>query len=259
MNSLWHTIGQLAAKLHRDRVESIAEAIAGINSLEELEQTRHAFGPNTDDERIKALRSAWSASPSTSPREIAAALLSAVQAAEIVSSNEAVELVWTGPQTGLIPTRNTEQVILEVVDFAKSAIFVVSYVFHNASSIINALNSAIARGVQVSVLLESSTEHGGAVQGDSVQAMADAVPDATIYVWDPDDRRPTGDARFASVHAKCAVADGWMAFVTSANLTSAALERNMELGLLIRGGSVPKRLQAHLNALVATRMVRKWK
>jgi len=186
-------------------------------------------------------------------------LLSAAQAAEIVSSNEAVELVWTGPKTGLIPTRNTEQVILEVIDFAKSDIFLVTYVFYNASSIINALNNAIEKGVQVGVLLESSTEHGGTVRGDSVQAMADAVLNATIYVWDPDRRKSDGDVLSAAVHAKCAVADGELAFITSANLTTAAMERNMELGVLLRGGTAPGRLRDHLNALVTTQMIRKWK
>jgi len=62
----------------------------------------------------------------------------------------------------------------------------------------------------------------------------------------------------ASVHAKCAVADSRLAFITSANLTSAALERNMELGLLLRGGTVPDRLHAHLAALVTTKVVKQW-
>jgi phosphatidylserine/phosphatidylglycerophosphate/cardiolipin synthase-like enzyme len=37
------------------------------------------------------------------------------------------------------------------------------------------------------------------------------------------------------MHAKAAVADSSTAFLTSANLTEAALERNMELGVLIHG------------------------
>ena len=59
----------------------------------------------------------------------------------------------------------------------------------------------------------------------------------------------------AAVHAKCAVADSKLAFITSANLTTAAMERNMELGMLIRGGSVPQQLRQHLAALVNTKVV----
>jgi phosphatidylserine/phosphatidylglycerophosphate/cardiolipin synthase-like enzyme len=112
--------------------------------------------------------------------------------------------------------------------------------------------------VSVNILLESSTEHGGSVKGDSVKTMAEAVPGATILVWDSVAKKPEGSALSASVHAKCVVADRRLAFITSANLTSAALERNMELGLLLRGGTVPDRLRSHLAALVTTKIIREW-
>jgi len=146
-----------------------------------------------------------------------------------------------------------------VIDLAKSNLFLVSYVFYNAKSIVEALNRAILRGVQVNLLLESSTEHGGTVRGDSIQAMHAAVPEATIYVWDADAKRSEKSSLSAAVHAKCAVADGDVAFITSTNLTSAALERNMELGVLLRGGTSPERLHAHLSALITTREIMLWK
>ena len=64
------------------------------------------------------------------------------------------------------------------------------------------------------------------------------------------DGRPIG-----SVHAKCAVADDRIAFLTSANLSEAAMERNMELGVLVRGGHLPEELHRHLEALVKTGVV----
>jgi phosphatidylserine/phosphatidylglycerophosphate/cardiolipin synthase-like enzyme len=54
------------------------------------------------------------------------------------------------------------------------------------------------------------------------------------------------------MHAKAAIADRSAALVTSANLTGHALDLNMELGLLVRGGSVPARLADHFNALFAS-------
>ncbi|MEQ8849021.1 DISARM system phospholipase D-like protein DrmC [Botrimarina sp.] len=259
MNDLWAAVAGLAAELHRDRVDAIAEAIANIDSQDDLMGIRHAFGPNANEDRIKALRSSWSAFPKISPSEIAAAFHAAARAAELVSSGDSVELVWSGPKTSLIPTRNTEQVILEVIDIAKSHLFLVSYVFYKATSIVDALNRATAKGVQVNLLLESSTEHGGTIRGDSVQTMAVSVPEATIYVWGSETKRPQGDALSAAVHAKCAVADGEVAFITSANLTSAAFERNMELGVLLRGGTSPQRLRSHLMALITTKQIERWK
>jgi phosphatidylserine/phosphatidylglycerophosphate/cardiolipin synthase-like enzyme len=52
------------------------------------------------------------------------------------------------------------------------------------------------------------------------------------------------------MHAKAAVADSRIAFLTSANLTEAALERNMELGVLIRGGTLPGLIDRLIDGLV---------
>lgn len=259
MDDLWKMIGELAATLHADRIASIADAIQHLKTIEEFDRARQAFGPNVDQERVDRLRASWAAAPGVGPSEIAAAFRGAGEVAALMDGSGTIELVWTGPKTGVIPTRRTEQVIQEVIDSAKFDVFLITYVFYKASSIVEALNAAIGRGVSTSILLESSTEHGGAVKGDSVKTMAEAVPGATIYIWDPATRKPEGDSLSASVHAKCAVADRRLAFITSANLTSAALERNMELGLLIRGGAVPDRLHSHLVALATTKVIKEWR
>jgi phosphatidylserine/phosphatidylglycerophosphate/cardiolipin synthase-like enzyme len=59
-------------------------------------------------------------------------------------------------------------------------------------------------------------------------------------------------AGYAAMHAKCAVADNHTAFVTSANLTGAAMSGNMELGLVVHGGDVPKRISSHFASLIAS-------
>jgi cardiolipin synthase A/B len=43
--------------------------------------------------------------------------------------------------------------------------------------------------------------------------------------------------------------------VTSANLTGHGMNENMELGLIVRGGSVPRRLAAHFIQLMADRVL----
>jgi len=259
MGDPWTVIGELAVALHSDRLASIADAIQELSTADDFERAREAFGPNADPELLDRLRTSWAAAPEMSPAQIAAAFRGAAEVAALLNRTGAVELVWTGPKTGLIPARRTEQVILELIESAKVDVFLVTYVFHRAPSVIKALNAAVDRGVNTSILLESSTGHGGAIVGDSVKTMAEAVPGATVYVWDPASKGAGGDALPASVPAKCVVADRKLAFITSANLTSAALERNMELGLVIRGGPVPERLQSHLNALATTKVIKRWK
>jgi cardiolipin synthase A/B len=52
------------------------------------------------------------------------------------------------------------------------------------------------------------------------------------------------------MHMKMAVADSQVAFLSSANLTEAAFERNMELGVLVRGGEMPNAIELLINALL---------
>jgi phosphatidylserine/phosphatidylglycerophosphate/cardiolipin synthase-like enzyme len=51
------------------------------------------------------------------------------------------------------------------------------------------------------------------------------------------------------MHAKLAVADRSILLVTSANLTQSSVANNIEVGLLIRGGTAPVRAAEHVDAL----------
>ncbi len=144
--------------------------------------------------------------------------------------------------------------LCEVIEAAKKRLFIVSFVAYEVDSIIRALHGAIGRQVQIDVLLESSDKHGGRVTYDSVKAMKNILPSIGVYVWSSEKKSLPGQFSGA-VHAKCAVADGELAFITSANLTSAAMERNMELGVLVRGGALPFELHRHLEALISTKVI----
>ena len=258
MDDVWKAVSSIATTLHRDRVEAIASAIERIIAPSSFDQCSASFGSGATVSLAKDIKLAWAANPHLSGAELAIALRAATHTANTVGAAESIDLVWTGPKSGLIPTRNTEQVILEVINQASVNLFIVSYVFYNAKSIVAALNDATDRGVSVRILLESSTEHGGVVTGDGVQAMHLAVPKADLFIWNPTQKAESAGTLSAAVHAKCAVADHRIAFITSANLTSAAMERNMELGALVRGGTTPNRLHSHLNSLVSARTLTAW-
>jgi phosphatidylserine/phosphatidylglycerophosphate/cardiolipin synthase-like enzyme len=55
----------------------------------------------------------------------------------------------------------------------------------------------------------------------------------------------------ASLHAKCVVADGRRAFITSANFTRAVQTRNIEVGVLVKSGRLAAQLVARFEALAA--------
>lgn len=254
MDDLLTVIASLGLELHPDRVATVATKIETLGSVEQFALAKSSFGPNADKELVGRLDRAWRNSKDTSPRDVASALRGASAAAMLRENGGSVELVWTGPSTGQVPVRHTEQVLCEVIEAAKRRLFLVSFVAYEVDAIIRALRRAVGLQVKIDVLLESSDKHGGRVTYDSVKAMKSTLPSIDVYVWSPDKKDLPGQLSGA-VHAKCAVADGELAFITSANLTSAAMERNMELGVLVKGGELPFELHRHLEALIHTRVI----
>ena len=61
------------------------------------------------------------------------------------------------------------------------------------------------------------------------------------------------------MHAKCAVADRRLAFITSANLTAAALDRNIEMGVNIEGGSIPENIFNQLSSMINSKEIIRYK
>lgn len=254
MDELLAVVAELGLELHPDRVRVVASKIEGLGSVEQFAFVRPSFGPNTDKQLIAKLGQAWQDTDLMTPRDVATALRGASATAVEQERRGSVELTWTGPASGQVPIRHTEQVLMEVINAAQRRLFIVSFVAYQVNSIGGALADAAARGVQIDVLLESSSAHGGKVDHDSAAAMRKAVPSARLFAWSAHDKGASGQY-LGVVHAKCAVADGQIAFITSANLTSAAMERNMELGVLVKGGNLPEELHSHLEALIATKVL----
>ena len=101
------------------------------------------------------------------------------------------------------------------------------------------------------MLLELSQDHGGSITFDAIGKMKTLVPAAQLYAW----RDKVEVFADGSVHAKVAVSDTRVCFITSANLTGYAMERNMEAGVLISGGPIPALMECHLRSLVDTKVV----
>lgn len=255
MNELLRVIAEICLELHPERISVIASTVGKIESFEQFAYVRSSFGPNTDKALVERFERAWRNTKNTSPREVASALLGASSAAVMLDFSESSELVWSGPSTGIVPVRLTEEVLCQVIGSAHDRIFLVSFVAYRVKSITEALQNAAKRGVRVDMLLESPIDQGGKVTVDSFKTIRNTVPTANLYVWRARDTEKDIDDPIGSVHAKCAVSDGRLAFITSANLSDAAMQRNMELGILVNGGRLPFDLHRHLEALVTTRIV----
>ena len=64
------------------------------------------------------------------------------------------------------------------------------------------------------------------------------------------DRRSVDRRARGKLHAKTVVADEELVFVTSANLTFAAWDHNVELGLLVRDRALAKGIVSHFETLI---------
>ncbi|MBS4045653.1 MAG: DISARM system phospholipase D-like protein DrmC [Alphaproteobacteria bacterium] len=241
----------LVAMLSPSRIEALAARVRGLIPVERDGSLHQLVRTPAARAALDRLITAWKQTE-ISGDVLAGILVGAAFAHQHAQRECSVEFVWTGPTTPFVATRRTEQVLLDLISHAQSELFIVSFVAYDVSSVVDALNAAAARGVAIRILLETSTSHGGSLSIDPIATMRRCVPSAALYVW-TDRPEPFTDGK---VHAKVAIADSNIAFLTSANLTGHALERNMEAGVLIRGGSVSVGLQAHLYALIETKVIR---
>jgi phosphatidylserine/phosphatidylglycerophosphate/cardiolipin synthase-like enzyme len=129
----------------------------------------------------------------------------------------------------------------------------ISYAVYKIPQIREALVVAARRSVMLRIILENPDRQAGQNTYNTLRALGEDVAAVSkVYVWPQEKRVPNPEGHMGILHAKCAVADSRYLFVSSANLTEYAFTVNMELGLLISGGSVPGQVEAHFERLIAT-------
>lgn len=252
MEPLLNAATDLVALLSPSRIQAIADRIGSLTPVERGKGLLQFVTTPTARAALDELLVNWE--QTSVPADILAGILLGASFARQKTQNESsVELVWTGPTTPFVATRRTEQVLLDLIRGAQSDLFFVSFVAYDVPTVTEEMNAAILRGVEIRILLESSSAHGGSLSVDPVATIRSRVPSALLYVW-TDRPPPFSEGR---VHAKLAVADSTVAFLTSANLTGHALEKNMEAGVVIHNGHIPTGLRSHLNALIETNVIRR--
>lgn len=189
--------------------------------------------------------------PQVNPNTFAWALRSASTMDEYHREAQSIEIVWTGPAFQGCELRRTDQVMLDLIHRAARSLFIVTFAAYDIPHIARALEQAAGRGVDIILIVESTEASAGKLKFDALHALgASAAKNARVYTW-PLEKRAKDDAgNFGCLHVKCAVADENAALISSANLTGHALNLNMELGLLVRGGDIPRDLARHLCSMI---------
>jgi phosphatidylserine/phosphatidylglycerophosphate/cardiolipin synthase-like enzyme len=153
--------------------------------------------------------------------------------------------------------RATREVVREIISGAQAELIVVGYWIAARDDgdgiiveLIALLAQAVARGVMVNVILDERVRPDGR---DNRRILVSAWPGdvrlPAIMTW----RLPQGDEHL-KLHAKVLVADRRDALVTSANLTSYAMDRNMEMGVRIIGHPAVD-IARHFDLLAASSVI----
>lgn len=192
---------------------------------------------------------AWNDRPGQAGAAVAAALCSAAATAAAVRAEHAVSLVWTGPTTEVTGLRATRSVLDELIANATRSLMLVSFVSYDVAELTRSLANAIERGVEVTLILETPNDPGGQLTVDADHPFEPIKATANFYRW-PSEAREAHFSASARLHAKCVIADRSAALITSANLTNAGINDNLELGVLITAGPLPDTLSQHLESLI---------
>jgi phosphatidylserine/phosphatidylglycerophosphate/cardiolipin synthase-like enzyme len=259
---LMEKIHELAAQLPGEMVEELAAKILATQSLAAIDGSSAVINavPNPRiQEQVEELLNYWQNNlPEVGADSLAFALLAVAQAEQRNHQTQTMEIVWTGPQSQVIHLRRTDQALLQLIREAGQRLLVVSFAVYKVRNIVDALIAAARRGVAISIVLESPDESEGKLTYDAMQAMgAEIRKHARFYTWPLKNRPLSPDGKHGSLHAKAAVADGSVLFISSANLTEYAMNLNMELGVIIRGGELPNQIDEHYAELVIKKVLTK--
>lgn len=167
-------------------------------------------------------------------------------------------LVWTGPEVTGLHARDTRRVFDELIGRAERSLWISTYAYFDGKRAFEVLASRMDAlpSLEVHMLLniKRGTQHSSAEE-----AVAKAAKSLWTYNW-PGQRRPRvfyfpeslmedGDGK-AVLHAKAIVRDEEESLITSANFTEAALDRNIELGVLLHDAPFSRQVVRHFQRLI---------
>ena len=168
------------------------------------------------------------------------------------------DLVWSGPEVPGLHARDTRRVYEELLGRAERSVWASTYAFFDGPKAFEALARRMEErpALHVTLLLNIQRKRSDTTASEQlVRRFADRFwrtdwPGSSrpSVFYDPRALDPEGPG--GVLHAKAVVADDEAAFVTSANLTEAALDRNIELGVLIRDRAVALTICGYFRNLI---------
>lgn len=171
-----------------------------------------------------------------------------------------IDLVTTGPEAGGVANRSTAAVVDDLFRNAKRSVLLAGYAIYQGQKVFHSLAERMAQHIdlQVRMFLDIPRAHGDTsspsaqiarfVHAFKTSQWPNGMPVPSVYCCEQIMDRAGG--KLGSLHAKCIVVDDEHVFVSSANFTEAAQERNIEVGLLVRSPALADRVRRFFDALL---------
>jgi phosphatidylserine/phosphatidylglycerophosphate/cardiolipin synthase-like enzyme len=174
------------------------------------------------------------------------------------------DLVWSGPEVPGLHARDTRRVYEELLGSAERSVWASTYAFFDGPKAFHVLARRMDErsNLRVTLLLNIQRKRGDTTAADQlVRKFADRFwttdwPGSSRPSVFYDPRALELEGPSGVLHAKAVVVDDESVFVTSANLTEAALDRNIEMGLLVRDRAMAASVSSHFRVLIDRGLLR---
>lgn len=182
-----------------------------------------------------------------------------------LSPQQMIELVTTGPEQDGAGNRDTGVVVRELFAQARHSVLISGYAVYQGDRVFQTLADRMHAdpGLQVRMFLDVQRPLGDtSSESELVRRFSNTFRKEN---WPAERTLPNvyyfprsliDGQKKACLHAKCVVIDETSVFVSSANFTEAAQERNIEVGLLIRLPLLASQITQFFNNLIALGAVR---
>ncbi len=189
------------------------------------------------------------------------AIIEAVLQTRERASNLALSqtLVVTGPEIENTEVLKTGSRFIEVVQHAKRELMLATFALYQGDQILAPIHQTMAQnpGLEVTLILNVPRKYGDTTLTEQVVEAYRREFLSKHWPWElrpkvyhfPASLHLKASER-ASMHCKFVLADEERCFITSANFTEAAQNRNIEVGIEVSGSYEPKALSSYFKALI---------
>jgi len=179
--------------------------------------------------------------------------------------DDLVDFVTTGPEAGGVTNRDTSVVVRELFASAKKRVLVAGYAVYQGQKVFQALADRMHENPDLQVRLFLDIQRPQNDQTAPKTLVEKFRYRFSHYQWP--ENRPLPKLFYfpqslelavdkkASLHAKCVVVDDDAVFLSSANFTEAAQQRNIEMGLLLKSSQLASKITKHFDSLVADKLL----